>query len=533
MHNVILQPRRAASIASAIFALAACSAPSYESQTVVYASGADLESGNPLVTVHPLSRQIQRYALFVTLAQYDSLLRAQPYFARSWDWSLDRRVLTFTLHADVRWHDGTPTTAKDVAFTLNDARDPATGYYRAADLASITSVEAPNDSSVVLRFATPQPELPPVFCELAVAPAHLLQQVPLAQLKTDGFAFAPVGNGPLRFVRRDAGQRWVFERNADFPISLGGPAILQRLVVSVVDEPTTKFAGLVSGDLHVAGIAPTMAELTADDPTLGVMSYPVLFATALVFNTTRPPFDDVRVRRAISAAINRKRIVDVALSGFGTPSTAAVSPDNPRAYMPAPLPRDSVAPWLTAAGWSRDVSGAWRKNGKPLAFTLLTVGSGDNAIEQLVQADLREIGIDVGIRQIELGTFFTTARASQKTFDALIAGIPGDLALSYLTTMFDSRYAGGALDYAGFHTPELDARFAAVYAAASPQALDDAWRSVQEALDVATPVSWLYHARGVQGISRRLQGVQMDLRGELVTLRRWQLAARVQPNVDR
>lgn len=522
MHNVILQQRRAASIA--LLSLAACTVQPRDAQTVVYASGADLESANPLVTVHPLSRQIQRFAFLVTLARYDSLLREQPYFARAWNWSADRRELTFALHADLRWHDGMRTTARDVAFTLDAARNPATGYYRAADLASITSVAAPNDTTVVVRFATPQPLLPPIFCELPIAPAHVLSGVPLATLKAHPFATAPVGNGPFRFVRRDAGQRWIFERNRDFPASLGGAPTLHRIVVAVVDEPTTKFAGLVSGDLHVAGIAPSMAELTADDPTLGVLSYPVLFATALVFNTARPPFDDARVRRAISASVDRARIVAVALSGFGTPSAAAVSPDNPRALAAPALARDSIPQWLTAAGWTRAANGPWSKDGKPLAFTLLTVGSGDNAIEQLVQADLRAAGIDVAIRQLELGTFLTTARAESKTFDALIAGIPGDLALSYLTAMFDSRYAGGALDYAAYHTVELDARFAAVYAATSADALDAAWRSVQEELAVTTPVAWLYHARGVQGVSRRLQDVTMDLRGELVTLARWRLA---------
>jgi peptide/nickel transport system substrate-binding protein len=91
--------------------------------------------------------------------------------------------------------------------------------------------------------------------------------------------------------------------------------------------------------------------------------------------------------------------------------------------------------------------------------------------------------------------------------------------------MFDSRYAGGALDYAGYHDPELNRKFADVYAAPSPEALDAAWRDVQEALAAATPVAWLYHSRGVQGISRRLQGVRMDLRGELVTLSHWRLGA--------
>lgn len=522
MHNVILQQCRAASIA--LVSLAACVAPTRDAQTVVYASGADLESANPLVTLHPLSRQVQRFALFVTLARYDSRLQAQPYFARAWQWSSDRREVTFALHADLSWHDGTRTTARDVAFTLDAARNPSTGYYRTADLAPVTSVTTPNDTTVVVRFATPQPELPPIFCELPITPAHVLSTVPLATFRAHPFATAPVGNGPFRFVRRDAGQRWIFERNPDFPSSLGGVPTLQRIVVAVIDEPTTKFAGLVSGDLHVAGIAPSMAQLTADDPTLGVLSYPVLFATALAFNTTRPPFDDARVRRAISAAIDRERIVDVALSGFGTPSAAAVSPDNPRALALPSLARDSIPGWLTAAGWARATDGPWSKNGKPLAFTLLTVGSGDNAIEQLVQADLRAAGIDVAIRQLEMGTFLTTARATSKTFDALIAGIPGDLALSYVTAMFDSRYAGGALDYTGYHTAALDARFAAVYAATSQDALAAAWRSVQEELAAATPVAWLYHARGVQGVSRRLLDVEMDLRGELVTLARWRLA---------
>lgn len=506
-----------------MLAACACAAPKTDGETVVYASGADLESANPLATIHPLSRQVQRYALFVTVAQYDSALHPRPYFARAWTWSADRRVLFLALHADVRWHDGTRTTARDVVFTLDAARDPATGYYRAADLAGITSVTSPNDTTVVVGFASPQPELPAVFCELPIAPAHRLANVARSQMRADSFGVAPVGNGPFRFVQRDAGARWVFDRNPDFPVTMGGPPLLDRVVVAVVDEATTKFAGLVSGELHVAGIAPTMAELTAEDPTLGVLSYPVLFATALVFNTTRAPFDDVRVRKAISAAINRERIVQVALAGFGTPGAAAVSPDNPRSMPAPPLPRDSVVPWLISAGWQRSPNKTWSKNGKALAFTLLTVGTSDNAIEQLVQADLRGVGIDVEIRQLELGAFLTSARARNKTFDALVAGIPGDLSLSYLTAMFDSRYAGAALDYSGYHTPALDHLFAAVYSAPSSDALDLAWRDVQLALAEDSPVAWLYHARGVQGISRRLQGVRMDLRGELVTLSKWRL----------
>jgi peptide/nickel transport system substrate-binding protein len=147
---------------SAVFA-ASCFAPQRPANTVVYASGTDLESGNPLVTVHSLSRQIQRFALFVTLAKYDSALSAVPYFAKSWDWSNDHRELTLHLVSDLRWHDGPLTTASDVAFTIDAARDPATGYWRATDLANVDTVIVGNDSTAAVRFRAPQPAFPLIF----------------------------------------------------------------------------------------------------------------------------------------------------------------------------------------------------------------------------------------------------------------------------------------------------------------------------------------------------------------------------------
>jgi peptide/nickel transport system substrate-binding protein len=89
--------------------------------------------------------------------------------------------------------------------------------------------------------------------------------------------------------------------------------------------------------------------------------------------------------------------------------------------------------------------------------------------------------------------------------------------------MFDSRLAGGALDYAGFHTARLDSLFALVSLAGNEAGLAEAWRAVQGELAREVPVSWIYHARGVQGLSRRLQSVRMDLRGEMATLVEWRL----------
>jgi len=508
-------------ILCAFLSAIACGAPPRAPGTVVMASGTDLESGNPLVTVHPLSRQLQRHALFVTLVRLDSTLSPVPYYASRWQWDSARTSVVFALVSTLRWHDGAPTTARDVQFTFDAVRDSSLGSPRAGDVAAISSIDAINDTTVRVNFSHAMPTLPTIFAELPIIPKHILDTVPRARWRGHAFATAPVGNGPFRFVDRVAGRRWRFARNDKFPPAMGGPPQLQQLVVAVVDEASTKFAGLVSGELDVAGVSPTMASLVRADPTLELLTPPALFSTVLAFNSTRPPFNDARVRRATALCIDRRRIVQAAVAGYATPSGGAIPPGLPIpvavAEPPDTLRADRL---LDAAGWRRSTSGVRTRNAQPLAVTLLTVGSSDQAVEQLVQADLQACGIRTDIRVVELASFLTTLRATHKTFDVALTGIPGDIALGQLTAMFASTQRGGALDYTGFHAPVLD--FALERARnAAPQMTAQAWQEVDALLIDSMPVAWLYHARGVQGKSRRLEHVFMDLRGELTSVAQW------------
>ncbi|HET6582709.1 MAG TPA: ABC transporter substrate-binding protein, partial [Nannocystaceae bacterium] len=203
-----------------------CIAPQRPDDVVVLASGADLESANPLVTTHPLSRQLQRYALFVTLTRYDAQLAPRPYLARAWRWSADRRTLELSLVPGLRWHDGVLTTARDAAFTFLAARDPAAGSVRASELAALDTAVAVDDTTLALTFASARAELPAFLAELPLLPEHLLGNVPRRALRGAPFNDAPVGNGPFAFVSRRRGARWTFTRNDSFPASLGGPPAL-------------------------------------------------------------------------------------------------------------------------------------------------------------------------------------------------------------------------------------------------------------------------------------------------------------------
>jgi peptide/nickel transport system substrate-binding protein len=445
--------------------------------TVLFASGADLQSINPLLTQHPLARQVQRYVLLTTLARYDGTLTPAPYLAREWRWSEDRRTLTFTLQRGVRWHDGVQTTARDVLWTLSAARDPATGYPRLTDLAAVASLATPNDSTVVLGFARPQERFPDVLTDLAILPAHLLDTVVPGRLRQAAWNVRPVGNGPFRFLAHEPNRRWVFSADSDFPAELGGPPRLERLIVVVVDEPTTKLAALTSGELDFAGIQPAHASFVRRDRALEVRTFPLFLTYGIVFNTRRPPFDDLAVRRAVSAAVDRKEIVEGYLYGFGTPATGPVPPGVP-GYLPVPEPPAS-APRAVA--------------GQAIRFELLTVGSGEAPLEQMVQARLAAAGFDMVIRQLEVSTFLARVYGPERDFDAAVLGISGDLGLGYLASLAET---------AGLKAPGDPA-------------------AAQRFFGNSAPVAFLYHAAGLQGANRRVKGVEMDLRGELPSVQRW------------
>jgi peptide/nickel transport system substrate-binding protein len=254
--------------------------------------------------------------------------------------------------------------------------------------------------------------------------------------------------------------------------------MLERFIVVVVDEPTTKLAALTSGELDFAGIQPAHAEFVRRDTNLAVVTFPLLWTEGIVFNARRPPFNRLEVRRAVSDAIDRQELVDGYIYGFGTPAAGPVPPTAP-GYVPA-----SVAPRTET------------RNGTRLRFELLTVGSGEAALEQMLQARLGRAGFDVTIRQLELSAFLGRVYGAGAEFEAAVLGVAGDPGLGYLKPL-------AAL--AGFDAP--DDRTAA-----------------QRLFTDSTPAAFLYHSRGLQGMNRRVRGVRMDLRGELPTVHEWWVA---------
>src|SRR5881394_2888941 len=245
-----------------------------------------------------------------------------------------------------------------------------------------------------------------------------------------------------------------------------------------------KLAALVSGELDFAGISPQHIAFVRRHPTIGIREYPLILPYGLLFNTRRPPFNDRRARLAAALAIDRQEIVDGYL--FGLADVA----DGP---VPAGLPQYVASPHLPLAPDSaRRLVKASSPDSAP-AFELLAVGSGEGALEQMLQARLSAVGFKVTIRQLENATFLSRVFGPRHDFTAAVTGIAGDPGLGFLQPLGD---------VTGIPVP------------ADPVA---AQRVFAEQL----PAVWLYHARGVQAMSLRVRGVRMDMRGELPTVTTW------------
>ncbi len=479
--------RRTTPLLLALGLLLACTSEgSRRGDTVMFASGADLQSINPLFTVHPLARQVQRYVLLTTLVRYDSAMQMTPYLARRWEWSAAGRRLTLRLLPSLRWHDGQPTTAHDAAWTLAVARDPSVGYPRLSEVEGLHAT-APDDSTLVLNFAEAPGHIPDVLTDLAILPRHLLDSVPRARLRQAAWHRSPVGNGPFTFVAHEPDRRWVFARNPEFPAELGGPPRLARLVIAVVDEPMTKLSALTAGELDFAGIQPAHAAFVARQPALRAVDYPLLFSVGMIFNSRRPPFDDPSARLRVAGALDRDALVQGVVYGFATPATGPVPPE-------VGLPAEEKGLLHAAVAPSADDS--------PLRFELLTVGSGEAALEQMLQAQLARRGITVTIRQLELSAYLDRLYGPAHDFDAAVLGVPGNLELGHLAPL---------ADLAGLPPP-------------SSRPAPDRVPALLHWFEERVPMTFIYHSRGLQGMNRRVLGVELGLRGELATVSQWHIA---------
>src|SRR3954463_13457656 len=281
----------------------------------------DIPGFDPLkVGVYDTAALTAATAIFDTLTYLDDKGEPQPKLAQSWTHSDDYKTWTFKLRPGVKFHDGTPFNAQAVKENFDRQKDPANKCRCAFYIAYVNNLQAPDELTVVYNLNDPQVNQPAL---MTIQSSNNVVHSPTAwKTKGDDYNRNPVGTGPYILKSWTAGDRLVLEKNPDYWNK--GKPYLDRIVLKPLPDAQSRFASLQSGEADIIWddeYDPDNIQKAQKDPKMTLHTYVGSGAQVYAFNTKVAPFDDVRVRRALVMAIDRKKMSQAITNGLSRPAS--------------------------------------------------------------------------------------------------------------------------------------------------------------------------------------------------------------------
>jgi peptide/nickel transport system substrate-binding protein len=359
-----------------------------------------------------------------TLVTIDPEGEIVPYLAESWEISEDGLTWDFKLREDVKFHDGTPLTAHEYAWTFQRIKDPATKSMLASTFVGpLYAAEALDDYTLRLKLAYPHSAL------LIGLDIPFLQPLSPAAVEEHGDQYGrhPVGVGPYMLKEWATGDKIVLERNPDYTWGPNfvheGPPLIETIEFRLIPETATLISAMEAGEIDLAELESRSVARIEETGTFQVWDWFYQgMAPALFPNTSRPPFDDVKVRQALNLALDREAIIKVVLGeGNGTPQLGPASPSM-GGYWPGveyigyPFDLEKAKELMVEAGYTYDDDGMLLKDGEPFEVELgFSPSFRDYAtsVAQVVQQQLQALGIAVELGMYEWGVFITMGASGE------------------------------------------------------------------------------------------------------------------------
>jgi len=432
-----------------------------------------------------------RTQIYETLVYYDEDMVLQPGLAVDWE-AVGDTTWRFHLREGVTFHDGEPFTAEAVQANLERVSDEEFGSERYFLYDMITEVNVVDEHTVDVVTEYP---FAPLLSHLAHDGGGMISPAAIDEAGFD--EVEPIGTGPFQFDYWEPGDEVVVVRNDDY---WGEPVALDSVTFRVVPEESTRLALVEGGDAHIAPIEqPANMARIEGSANMELGLYDSLSLDYISFNALKEPFDDVRVRRAISMAIDRETIIDGILEGAGTRATGPMSPmvfGYDEDVDDIPYDPGAAEDLLAEAGYEDGFE--------------TTIWTNDNVrrmeIAEIVQNDLAEIGVDVEIEVLEWGAYLDqTAEGEHEMFILGWVTVTGDA--DYATYALFHSDNHGAVGNRSFYTnEEVDELLDAGRREADPEARLGIYRQVQEMLVEDAPMVYLYHPQWMVAIGNNVEG---------------------------
>ena len=342
--------------------------------------------------------------LFEGLTRIDENGAVNPGLASDWTISSDGLTYTFTLRAGVKFHDGTAMDSADVKFSLDRARAEDSVNAQKALFEAIASVETPDAKTVVVKLSRPEGLF---LWNMGWGDAVIVAPESAAGNKT-----RPIGTGPFRFVEWKKADSVKLEAYDKY---WGDEPALKTVTFKFISDPSAQVAALLAGDIDVIPNvgAPESLERFKSDDRFEVRVGSTEGETILVMNQRRPIFQDVRVRKALSHAIDKQAIVDGAMFGYGTPIGTHFAPHH-AAYvdLTGQYPHDPAKAKALLAE-------AGQASGLKLVMKLPPPSYARRGGE-IIAAQLATVGVEVEIIPVEWAQWLKEVFKNEHDFDLTI-----------------------------------------------------------------------------------------------------------------
>jgi peptide/nickel transport system substrate-binding protein len=276
--------------------------------------------------------------LYSGLTRLGTEMQAEPDLALSWSTSPDLMEWTFKLRPDVTFHDGSKVTAKDVVASFEAMLDPKTGSAARTNIGPVDKVTAADDITVVFKLKGAYADLPVAlaYTNAKVVPAAILAS-DMARLDREA-----VGTGPFKLVSYEPSRVTVVERNPNYFIK--DRPLLDRIELVVYPDPTAEASALIAGDIDLMlQVAPADYKRVSTASGVKGLRTPSGQFLNVILGCDQKPFNDVRVRRALSLSVDRDAMVELVAEGYGTPGNDTPINKAYRFFADAPIRKANIA----------------------------------------------------------------------------------------------------------------------------------------------------------------------------------------------
>lgn len=418
-------------------------------------------------------------------------------------------VITFHLRPGARWHDGVPFSAEDVKFTYEALTDSRNASPRAASFEPIKSVEALDPLTARVTYKVLY--APAIIDWLQdLIPKHLLDDTGLAAeakarglsadaakaltVRSSSYNRAPVGTGPYRFAEWRPDQFIQLTRNEAY---WGRKPEYRQLFYRVIPDYLTMELEFQAGALDKYDALPHQAQRYRNDPNYQVLSNREGYYSYIGYNLRRPLFQDARVRRALGMAVDVDAIIKYVLSGEGKRATGpfySSTPYGDPSVKPLPYDPAGAEKLLAEAGWKKNARGILEKDGKPLAFTLVTNNGNPQrkAIMTVTQEAWKRIGVDCKIQVFEW-TVFIQEFVNVNQFDAIVlAWGGGEINPDKFQLWHSTQTDPYELNHSGYQSKRADALLERVRIEYDTQKQIELTRELHRVIAEDQPMTFLY-----------------------------------------